>query len=157
MDGGLLFYERHLKGFATLKRITVLLENILWNLLSKFCWGKLSLYCSQRMSWLIQGGKYPCFPHHSMLVLHDVVHSCVKELALRIARVVAAAVLQAKTRTIAVKHYTDILPLLQFRMFWKLQVYCMLKVKAIIQDIKSISLREKVAWVQVTWLKIHQI
>lgn len=81
-----------------------------------------------------------------MLVLHDVVHSCVKQLALRIARVVVAAVLHPKNRTIVVKHYTDNLPLLQFRIFWMLQVYCMLKVKAIIQDVKLVSLREKVAW-----------
>lgn len=86
-----------------------------------------------------------------------VVHSCVEQLALRIARVVAAAVLQAKNRTMVVKHYTGIPPLLHFRMFWKLQVYCMLKVKAIIQDIKLVSLREKAARLQVTWLKIHQI
>lgn len=92
-----------------------------------------------------------------MLVLHDVVHIWVKQLALGIARVVAAAVLQAKNRTIVVKHCTDNLPLLKFRMFWMLQVYCMLKVNTIIQDIKLVSLKEKVAWLQVTWLKIQQI
>jgi len=50
---------------------------------------------------------------------------------------------------VVVKCYTEILRLLQFRMFWKLQVYCMLKVKAIIQDIKLVSLRGKAFWLHV--------
>lgn len=108
-------------------------------------------------------GRSYCFPQHSMLRLHDDASSCLK---LQPHRQKAAGIKNCHSGS--VQQHCRINPeqwLLRVRLrfsyscssgsFGKFKSTACLKMKAVIQDTKLVSLREKAVWLHVIWPKIH--